>query len=246
MEITSRTENVAGDGGPMPIYVAEPQAAGSYPVVIVFQEAFGVNGHIKKLTERFARDGYVAIAPDMYYRSGPGQAYGYEDLPKVIPILQSLYDAQTEADARLAITFAKGLKNAKADKIGCTGYCMGGTLSFMTACLNRDIKAAACYYPGGLVTRQKSIRRPVSPHEYAELLTAPLLGQFGELDQSPPPADVKEVDALLTKLGKVHDFKLYPGANHGFNCDERASYHKPSADDAWDRINNWFAKYLKA
>ncbi len=245
MEITTRTAEVAGDGLPMKIHVAEPKAAGKHPVVIVFMEAFGVNGHIKKVAERFAGEGYLAIAPDMYYRYGKDTVVGYNEIPKIMPMMRGMYDAQTNADTRVAIDFVKAQPQAKADKIGCVGYCMGGTLSWLAACLNRDIKAASVYYSGGLITRQATPQRPLSPHEYASLLTAPVLGNFGETDQNPPPADVKEADALLTKLGKVHDFKIYPGAGHGFSCDERPSYHKAAADDAWKRTFAWFAKYLK-
>jgi carboxymethylenebutenolidase len=229
----------------MKIYVAEPKASGKHPIVIVFMEAFGVNGHIKKVAERFAGEGYLSIAPDMYYRNGKDTVVGYNEIPKIMPMMRGMYDAQSNADMRVAIDFVKAQPKAKADKIGCVGYCMGGTLSWLAACLNRDIKAASVYYSGGIITRQASPQRPVSPHEYASLLTAPVLGNFGETDQNPPPADVKEVDALLTKLGKPHDFKIYPGAGHGFSCDERPSYHKASSDDAWKRTFDWFAKYLK-
>ena len=246
MDIVTRTESVPGDGGTMPIFVAEPQAGGTYPVVIVFMEAFGVNGHIQELAQRFAQEGYVSIAPDMYYRSGEGQVVGYDEIPKVMPLMQSMNDVQFNADVRVTIDFIKhGLPKAKDDRIGCTGYCMGGTLSWLAACLNRDIKAAAVYYPGGLITRETSARRPLSPHDYAPLLTAPVLGCFGEMDQNPPPADVTEVDAMLTKLGKEHDFKIYPGANHGFFCDDRPSYHKEAAEDAWQRTLAFYEKHLK-
>ena len=244
MEITTRTVDAAGDGGVMPIYVAEPASGGDYPVVIVFIEAFGVNDHIKDVTNRFAREGYVAVSPDMYYRNGPGIVVGYEDIPKIMPLMQGMNDVQTNADFRIVIDFIKTLDKADASKIATTGYCMGGTLSWLCACLNRDVKAAAVYYSGGLITRETHSRRPLSPHGYSELLTAPVLGCFGELDKNPPPEDVNEVDALLTELGKEHDFKIYPGANHGFFCDDRPSYHKESANDAWERTLAWFSKHL--
>ncbi len=243
MSITTRTDQVSADGGNMPIYVAEPDSAGPHPVVIVFMEAFGVNGHIKDLTGRFASEGYVAIAPDMYYRQGSVVA-GYDDIPKIMGVMQSVVDAQTNADVRVAINHIKSLPKADAGKIACTGYCMGGTISWMSACLNRDIKAAAVYYSGGLITRQTNRNRPGSPHSYAELLTAPVLGLFGEEDQNPPPADVREVDAELTKLGKTHEFHIYPNAGHGFFCDERPSYSQAAADDAWPRTLEWFKKHL--
>ena len=244
MDITTRSVNVAGDGGDMSIYVAEPTAGDNHPVVIVFIEAFGVNAHIKQVADRFAGEGYVAISPDMYYRNGPGNVVGYDEIPKIMPLMQGMNDVQSNADFRVAIDFIKTLDKADASKIATTGYCMGGTLSWLCACLNRDVKAAAAYYPGGVITREPSARRPLSPHLYAPLLTAPVLGCFGELDKNPPPADVNEVDKLLTDLGKEHDFKIYPGANHGFFCDDRPSYRKEAADDAWQRTLAWFSKHL--
>ena len=244
MEITTRTVDAAGDGGPMPIYVAEPASGGGYPVVIVFMEAFGVNPHIVDVTNRFAQEGYVAVSPDMYYRNGPGIVVGYDAIPKIMPLTTGMNDVQSNADFRVVIDFIKGLEKADASRIATTGYCMGGTLSWLCACLNRDVKAAAVYYGGGLITRETHERRPLSPHGYSELLTAPVLGCFGELDKNPPPEDVNEVDALLTELGKEHDFHIYSGANHGFFCDDRPSYHKEAADDAWERTLAWFSKHL--
>lgn len=244
MEITTRTVEAAGDGGPMPIYVAEPASGGGHPVVIVFMEAFGVNPHIVDVTNRFAQEGYVAVSPDMYYRNGPGIVVGYEEIPKIMPLMTGMNDVQSNADFRVVIDFIKTLEKADASRIATTGYCMGGTLSWLCACLNRDVKAAAVYYGGGLITRETHSRRPLSPHGYSELLTAPVLGCFGELDKNPPPEDVNEVDALLTEMGKEHDFHIYVGANHGFFCDDRPSYHKEAAEDAWERTLAWFSKHL--
>ena len=94
MEITTRTADAAGDGGVMPIYVAEPASGGGYPVVIVFIEAFGVNDHIKDVTNRFAGEGYVAVSPDMYYRNGPGIVVGYEEIPKIMPLMQGMNECR--------------------------------------------------------------------------------------------------------------------------------------------------------
>ena len=235
----------AANGGKTSGYVTKPES-GEGPGVIVLQEWWGLVGHIKNVADRFAAEGYVTISPDMYYRAGPNNVVGYDDIPKIMPLMQSMDDMQTNADIRVVIDFVKrGLPKAKADRIGCTGYCMGGTISWLAACLNRDIKAAAVYYPGGFLPRETSGRRPRSPHEYAELLTAPVLGCFGETDQNPAPADVNEVDAYLNKLGKDHDFKIYPGAGHGFFCDERPSFNKEAAEDAWARTLAFYGKHLK-
>ena len=180
----------------------------------------------------------------MYYRNGPGIVVGYEEIPKIMPLMQGMNDVQTNADFRVVIDFIKTLDKADASKIATTGYCMGGTLSWLCACLNRDVKAAAVYYSGGLITRET--HRP--PAAVAARLLRAAHGTRPRLlrraRQEPPPEDVNEVDALLTELGKEHDFKIYPGANHGFFCDDRPSYHKESADDAWERTLAWFSKHL--
>lgn len=245
MDTVTRTVEISGDAATMSVHIAEPKQAGRYPAVIVFMEAYGVNQHIKSLAGKLAAEGYVAAAPDMYYRQGRNIAVSYADLSRVQPIMRNMYDAQINADVRSVIDLLKQQANVRADRIGCIGYSMGGTISWLTACLNRDIKAAAVYYPGGLVTRETNAHRPVSPHAYAEILTAPVLGCFGETDQSPPPEDVQEIDNLLTHLGKTHDFKTYPGAGHGFFNDERPGYNKAAAADAWKRTIAWFSRYLK-
>ncbi len=122
MEITTRTVEAAGDGGPMPIYVAEPASGGGYPVVIVFMEAFGVNPHIVDVTNRFAQEGYVAVSPDMYYRNGPGIVVGYGEIPKIMPLMTGMNDVQSNADFRVVIDFIKTLEKADASRIATTGY----------------------------------------------------------------------------------------------------------------------------
>ena len=244
MEITTRMVGIPGDGAPMNTYIAEPKAYGTFPVVLIFMHGLGIDAWVKKTAERFASEGYVAVVPNVYYRKGKDTVFAMGD-PRIMPTLNGMVDAQTNADVRTAIDYIKTMSKARADKIACTGYCMGGTLSWLAACLNRDIKAAAIYYSGGIITRQTSKERPISPHAYAELLTAPILGCFGETDQNPSPADVREVEAEMKRLGKVHDFKIYPGVGHAFACDARPpAYNREHAEDAWKRTFAWFKKYL--
>ena len=245
MDVSTRTVEVSGDGAPMPVYVAEPQASGKFPVIVVFMTAFGLNEQIKRAAHRFSSEGYVVLVGDMFYRHSQGVIVGYDNVDGAIALSRTVYDAQTNADARVVIDFAKTLDKARADRIGCVGYCMGGTMSWLTACLNREIKAAAIYYSGYFVTDDTNPKRPISPHEYADLLTAPVLGCFGAEDQHPTVDEVRVVEARLRELGKVHDFKIYPGAGHGFATDDRPTYHEPSAEDAWARTLAWFEKYLK-
>ncbi len=245
MAIASRTVKIPGDGGVMPAYVAQPKARGKYPVVIVLIEAHGVNAHMKNVTERFARNGYVAICPDLYYRQGTGLVARYEETEKAFGWVRVMYDAQTMIDIRIVIDYAKRMAKADPRRIATTGYCLGGILSWMAACLNRDIKAAAVYY-GTLVSPVPTVKRPLSPHLYAETLQAPILAIFGEADAKIPLANVREAEAHVNRLGKVNKFIIYPGAGHGFMAEGRDTYHKASAEDAWKQTLAWFAKHLRA
>ncbi|MBM4405718.1 MAG: dienelactone hydrolase family protein [Chloroflexi bacterium] len=235
MDVTTRMVDIPGDGAPMQTYIAEPKDYGTYSVVLIFMHGLGLDAWMKSAAQRFASEGFVAVMPNMYYRAGRETTFQMGD-PRVMPTLNGLVDAQTNADTRIALDYIKTLSKARADRIACTGYCMGGTLSWLAACLNRDIKAAAVYYSGSIVARETTLQRPISPHRYAELLTAPVLGCFGETDANLTPADVRQVEADLRRLGKVHDFKIYPGVGHAFACDARLqAYNREAAEDAWKR-----------
>ena len=221
--------------GALPAFEARPAGAARLPAVLVIQEAFGLNAHIKDVARRIAAEGYVALAPDLYWRGGPGRSVRYDQLPEAIALMQSLQDDEIVADVAAAITYLERHPGVRADRIGITGFCMGGRVSYLAACaLPGKIKACVPFYGGGI------------PVERTPSLTAPVLAFFGEEDGFIPPENVQALRAALTKHGKQAEVIVYPKAGHGFFCDERASYHADSARDAWARATTFLARHLQA
>ncbi|MBI3785521.1 MAG: dienelactone hydrolase family protein [Deltaproteobacteria bacterium] len=245
MEITSRMEHVSAESGHMSAWLSCPQTAGTYPAVIVVMEAFGLNGHIKEVAERIAREGYVTLAPDMYYRQ-QNSVVGYDNLPDAIRLMSGLFDEKVVKDMDCVVKFLQGQPQVQRDRIAITGFCMGGRISFLTACRNPAIKAAAPFYGGGIGSvMQPGERTPKAPLEYADKLSAPMLLFFGGDDPFIPLEEVDRIKARLKELGKNAETVVYPGAPHGFFCNERDSYRADAAKDAWDRLLEFFAKHLQ-
>jgi len=150
MDVTSSTVQLNTPDGKMDSYVAQPKDSGSYPGIVVIQEAFGVNSHIKKVTERIAAEGYVAIAPDIFHRETE-RLIPYSDMPKAIATMQRVVDSKAMDDVGAAIAYLKSQGNVKSGSLGVIGFCMGGRLTYLTAAHHaNDIKAAAPYYGGGI------------------------------------------------------------------------------------------------
>jgi carboxymethylenebutenolidase len=234
MDVQTEMVEVPATGGAMPAYVARPKDDGPAPAVLVIQEAFGLNAHIKDVARRIAAEGYVALAPDLYWRGGKGRAVGYDELPAAIALMQSLKDDDVVADLRSAIAHLEKQPFVRADRIGITGFCMGGRVSYLAACeLPDKIKASAPFYGGGI------------PVEKTSKLRSPVLAFFGDKDAYIPISVVKELEAQAALNGKRVETVLYPGADHGFFCNERGSYHASSAKDAWERLKKFLAAHLK-
>lgn len=241
MELRTETVNLSAPDGQMPAYLCRPASGGPHPGVIVIQEAFGLNGHIKDVTERIAREGYVAMAPDLFYRFG-SPSVPYEDIPKAIGYIQKLEDAKVMTEVGAVLAHLKTLKDVRGDRIGITGFCMGGRVTFLAACQHAsEIKAAVSFYGGGIAADA-----PNAPLNFADKIRGPILCFFGETDALIPPDQTKKVEDTLKRLGKTFEVKVYEGAGHGFFCNERGSYHADSAKDAWEKTKNWFARHLKA
>ena len=233
-------ETLQVDGEPMRTYVSMPDVAGPHPGVVVIMEAFGVNGHMQKVTDRLAQAGYVAVCPDLYHRIGPDVVLPYGD-PKVREVMGQLTDAQIIADGNTAIAYLQ--QNPQVtDKIGIVGFCVGGRISYLMAGVHPALAAAVVYYGGRILIPFGAGPAPIerTPH-----IQCPVLGLFGSLDQNPSVEDVRTIEAALQQAGKTYQFHIYEGAGHGFNCDERASYHPQAAADAWQKTLAWFATYLK-
>ena len=222
------------DVGGMPAYLARPDGAGPRPAVLVIQEAFGLNDHIKDVTRRVAGEGYVALAPDLFHRGGKGRTAGYDQLPKALELMGALKDDEIVADVASAIAHLEKDPGVRRDRIGITGFCMGGRVSYLAACALPDkIAAAVPFYGGGI------------PIDRTPTLRAPVLAFFGDADPFIPLDSVEKLKAEAARLGKRVETVVYPGAPHGFFCNERDSYRPDAARDAWERTKAFFAKHLQ-
>jgi carboxymethylenebutenolidase len=233
MQTTSENLKIKAADGDMSAFLARPAGGGKYPAVIVVMEAFGLNQHIKDVAGRVAAEGYVAVAPDMYYRE-PNAVVGYDQLPEAIRLMTTLRDDAIVADLAGVVSHLQSRDFVRGDRIGVTGFCMGGRISFLAACKNSQIKAAAPFYGGGIGGLL----------DQAPKITCPLLLFFGDQDPFIPNDEVAKVKTTLEQLKKNAEVVVYPGAPHGFFCNERDSYRPEAAQDAWERVKRFFAKHL--
>jgi carboxymethylenebutenolidase len=220
-----------------PLTVQEPTGTPKGGIVVV-QEAFGVNDHIEDVARRFAAEGWLAVAPHLFHRTGDPKL-GYTDMTPVMEQMQALTrdGVLTDLDAAFARLAAAGID---ATRQGVVGFCMGGTVA-LVADAERQVGAAVTFYGGGVKEGRFGFPALV---EEAPKLRAPWLGLFGDLDQGIPVADVEELRTAAASSGQPTEIVRYPEAGHGFHCDQRESFHGPSATDAWRRTLAWFDRYL--
>lgn len=237
--MTVTTEAVTTPDGPMDLSVARPDGDATRGVVVV-QEAFGVNEHIADVIGRLAAVGYLAVAPHVYHRTGD-PVVGYTEYDKLAPHMQALTEQGLldDVDAALAWLGAAGIPRQSS---GITGFCMGGTVTFLTA-VRRRLGAAVTFYGGGVGTGRFGLPPLV---ELAPGLSTPWLGLYGDKDQSIPVGDVEALRSAAASAPVPSEVVRYPDAGHGFHCDVRADYHEPSATDAWARALAWFDAHLGA
>jgi carboxymethylenebutenolidase len=240
---TERLEIPVGDGR-MGAFLARPKDATPRPGVIVWMEIFGVNSHIRDVAERVAREGYLALAPDFFHRSFPGLDVGYDEKGMEVGMkgLAALDADQMIADARAAVTHLRGVPGCSG-KLGAMGFCIGGHMTYLTAC-ETDVAAAASFYGGGIAAPKGPGGRP-STLSRTPKLGGKLLCLFGGKDALIPLAQVDAVRKALADAKKRHEVVVYDAADHGFFCDQRATYHAASAKDAWERVKRLFAEELK-
>jgi carboxymethylenebutenolidase len=244
---TSATGITVADGKvlsgdfPVPIYEAYPATAGKYPIVVVIPEIFGMHEHIKDVTRRFAKEGFLSITFEPYAREGG--VLHLPDIPAVRKVADSVPDTRVMGDLDAIVTYAKQHPTGRADRIGVTGFCRGGMYTLLYAAHNHEIKAAVAWY-GQIRPDKKPGVRIAGPIDVADHINAPVLGLYGEADLGIPVADVKEMETALKVAGKTAEFVLYPGAPHAFFADYRPSYRPDAARDAWARCVAWLKRYL--
>jgi carboxymethylenebutenolidase len=209
-------------------FLASPKASGKYPGVIVVHEIWGLVDHIKDVSMRLAREGYVALAVDLF----EGKTItNIEDGHK---LLGQFTQEKLLADLNAGHAYLKTLNNVNPKRIGTVGFCMGGGLLFLLACKNPEIAAAAIFYG----------RNP-APMDQVRNLQGPILCNYAGADMIITEVDINLLKQTLTKYGKTFDIKTYPGAPHGFFNDTRESYRPEAAKDAWQRILKFYGKHLR-
>jgi len=232
------------DGLQMPGYIAMPARPGPHPVVLVTQEIFGVHEYIRDVCRRFARWKYMAIAPELYFRQGDPRTI--EDIPTLFSsIVSKVPDQQVMNDLDATANWAFG-HGGDPERLGITGFCWGGRITWLYAAHNPKLKAGVAWY--GRLTGPKSELTPSHPLDLAGEMKAPVLGLYGGADEGIPVETVEQMrtalrDAYMKGSGAPFEFKIYPDTPHAFHADYRPSYREEAAKDGWNRCLQWLQKY---
>jgi carboxymethylenebutenolidase len=228
-------DSVKVDGADMRLYVSVPDGTGPFPAVVVIQHQGGVDAFMEEMTQRIASAGYLGVAPDLYHRDAP-------DCRDDAPTRRArLRDVTVIKDVNATVDFLTGHRLVESDRLGIIGFCMGGRVAYLMPAVNASFKAAVDYYGGNIMVPWGE---GPAPFERTADIHCPLLGLFGEEDANPSPADMRKLDAELTRHGKVHEFHSYAGANHAFMNRHGARYHAEADRDSWPKALAFFAKHL--
>jgi carboxymethylenebutenolidase len=232
--------------GEMSAYRAMPAKGRSFPVALVVQEIFGVHEHIKDICRRFAKLGYLAVAPSLYFRQGDTTQLKMEEIMKVVG---QVPDEQVMADLDSTVAWARATGKSDGKRVGITGFCWGGRIVWLYSAHSKEVDAGVAWY-GRLVAGPNQPPSPLTPKQPIDLvdeLHAPVLGLYGGKDQGIPVESVERMRAALakskSKAAARSEIVVYPEAGHGFHADYRPSYNKEAATDGWQRLQAWFKKY---
>lgn len=226
--------------GEMPAYRACPEKGENFPVVLVVQEIFGVHEHIKDICRRLAKQGYLAIAPELYARQG--DVSKLTDIQEIISkVVSKVPDKQVMEDLDATVAWAKKSGGGNTDKLAITGFCWGGRIVWLYAAHNKDVDAGVAWY--GRIVGTANDLQPKHPIDIAKDLQAPVLGLYGGADTGIPNDTVEQMKKALKEADKPSEIVLYPDTPHGFHADYRPSYRKEQAEDGWKRLLDWFKKH---
>lgn len=226
--------------GEIPAYRAMPASGGPFPVVLVVQEIFGVHEHIKDVCRRFAKEGCCAVAPELYARQG--DVTKFTDYKEIFAqVVSRVPDAQVMSDLDAALAWAGKSSSGDAGRVGVTGFCWGGRITWLYAAHNPTLKAGVAWY--GRLTGQPTDLQPKYPIDVVGDLKAPVLGLYGGQDQGIPLGDVEKMRAALVAAKKDSEIVVFPESPHGFHADYRASYRAGDAAEAWKQCLAWFRKH---
>ena len=236
MQIEQKEIIIATPDGKMPAFVCIPAESSPKPAVMVLMEAFGLTKHIKDVTTRIANEGYLAIAPDLYYRELPYNKFGYDEVESAKSMMYSLDFRKTlSEDIKATLNYLKSRIDICSGNIGVIGFCFGGSMTFYTATrFSSEIAVAAPFY--GVVLDEWL--------EAVKDITIPVYLFFGSADSFIPKERVKQIDYRFQELNKDYKLKIYDNADHGFFCHERSCYNSLAAEDSWDELTQFLKKHL--
>lgn len=235
------TKFKGADGVEVPAYYAAPAKVNPKKkpaVVLVVQEIFGVHEHIKDVCRRFAKQGYFAIAPELYVRQG---SVTDKPMNEIFPVVSKVPDAQVMTDLDAAVAYAASTGKADASRVAITGFCWGGRVVWLYAAHNPKLKAGAAWY--GRLVGQSNPLQPKSPTELASKVKAPVLGLYGAKDKGIPLESIEGMRTALKTAGNTKcEILVYPDSEHGFHADYRPSYNEKDAKDGFAKLLAWFKK----
>lgn len=236
MKIEQSEVMISTPDGQMPAVLVTSTQLDRKPAVLLLMEAFGVTSHIRDVAVRIAAEDYTVLIPDLYYRELPNNKFGYDEVDQAMAMMWRLdFGQPMENDLKAALVYLKTLNNVCSDRIGVTGFCLGGGLTFLTACrFSREIAAAAPFY--GMVLDEWI--------DAVKEITVPMYLFFGGQDPFISRDRIQQINTRFRELGKDYRLKIYSDAGHGFFCNERSDYNPTSAADAWSELKQFFRKYL--
>jgi carboxymethylenebutenolidase len=223
----------------IPAYRAMPAKGGPFPIVLVVQEIFGVHEHIKDVCRRFAKAGYMAIAPELYVRQG--DVSKLKTIDEIRPIVATVPDAQVMSDLDAAVAFAMASGHGNGDKLAITGFCWGGRITWLYAAHNPKLRAGVAWY--GRLVGERTNETPKHPVDLAADLKAPVLGLYGGADQGIPLDTIEKMRGACAAAGKTCEIVVFDGAPHAFHADYRPSYRAQPAQEGWKRALAWFKQH---
>lgn len=237
MQIQETEVLIPTGDGQMPAVLFVPEKPDRKPAILLLMEAFGITSHIRNVANRIAQAGYVVLIPDLYYRELPDNKFGYDEAEQAMAMMWHLdFGKPIEGDLQVALAYLNSQLEVDPDRIGVMGFCLGGGLTFLTACrLSSKITAAASFY--GMVLDEWI--------DAVKDITVPMLLFFGGHDRFIAGDRIEQIDARFRELNKDYWLKVYPDAGHGFFCNERADYNPLAAADAWEKLIQFFDRHLQ-
>jgi carboxymethylenebutenolidase len=236
--LTEGDVRIPAPAGELRVYRAMPESGANLPIIVVVQEIFGLHEHIRDVARRFAKLGYLAVAPDLYARQG--DVTKLASIDEIRPIVGSVPDAQVMADIDAAVAWA-ARNGGDAARLAITGFCWGGRIVWLYAAHNPKVKAGVAWY--GKVESPATPLQPRSPLDLAAAIDPPVLGLYGGADAGIPNEGVERMRQALRAAGKPSEIHTYPDMPHAFFADYRPSYRREAAQDGWQRALSWLRRH---